>query len=421
MPLYRRPRVASSIRYAAGYSAPLYTQYRMGFRMNDAKNLDIVIYGATGFTGRLVAEYLVAKAGHGLRWAMAGRSADKLISVRDEIGAATDTPLVVADAGDPESLRAMVASARCIISTVGPYQLYGSDLVAACAELGTDYVDLSGEPIWMHEMIAAHQDAAAASGARIVHSCGFDSIPFDLGVLFLQDAAIKQHGGPCPRVRGRVRAMNGEFSGGTAASLNATMDAIKAKPELFSVLINPFCLADGFEGPEQPADNKPYEDERLGQWVAPFIMATINTKNVHRSNALMEHRYGTDFRYDEMMLAGAGEQGKAVAEMIASANPLGGDDAPAPGEGPSRESREAGNYDVLFVGTTAGGNDIRAAVTGDMDPGYGSTSKMLTESAVCLLEDCADLPGGIYTPAPAMGHKLIERLVSHAGLTFELE
>ena len=199
------------------------------------------------------------------------------------------------------------------------------------------------------------------------------------------------------------------------------MEAIKEKPELFSVLIYPFCLADGFQGPEQPADNKPYEDEVLGQWVAPFIMAAINTKNVHRSNALLGHAYGADFLYDEMMLTGPGEEGKAIAEMVASVNPLEGDGVPAPGEGPSRESREAGNYDVLFVGTTADGREIRAAVAGDMDPGYGSTSKMITESAVCLLEDCADLPGGIYTSAPAMGHKLIKRLVDHAGLTFELE
>ncbi len=389
--------------------------------MGDSRTFDIVVYGATGFTGKLVAEYLVAKNAHGLRWAMAGRSADKLAQVRDELGAPADLPLVVADAADPASLREMVGNCRCVITTVGPYQLYGSDLVAACAELGTDYVDLSGEPVWMHQMIAQHSQAAAASGARIVHSCGFDSLPFDLGVLFLQDAARERFGATCPRVRGRVRAMNGEFSGGTAASLGATMEAIKAQPELFNVLINPFCLADGFQGPEQPADNKPYEDEVLGQWVAPFIKAAINTKNLHRSNALMGHAYGEDFQYDEMMLTGPGDAGKAAAEMVASANPLAGDDVPAPGEGPSRESREAGNYDVLFVGTTAAGDEIRATVTGDMDPGYGSTSKMLAESAVCLIEECPDLPGGIYTSAPSMGQKLIKRLVDHAGLTFELE
>lgn len=389
--------------------------------MSNEREFAIVVYGATGFTGRLVAEYLAGCGAHGLTWAMAGRNADKLAAVRDEVGALPDTPLIVADADDPSTLQAMAARSRCVISTVGPYQLYGSELVAACAEAGTDYVDLCGEPLWMRDMIAAHQETAKANGARIVFSCGFDSIPFDLGVLYLQDAAQEQFGAACPRVRGRVRAMNGEFSGGTAASLGATMEAIKADPELLKDLVDPFCLAEGFTGPEQPADNKPREDELLGQWVAPFIMATINSKNIHRSNALLGHRYGEDFRYDEMMLTGPGEQGKAMAEMVAKADPLGGDDAPKPGEGPSKESREAGNYDLLFVGTTADGREIRAAVSGDMDPGYGSTSKMISESAVCLVVDCRELPGGIYTSAPAMGQKLIRRLEEYAGLSFKRE
>ena len=382
---------------------------------------DVVIYGASGFTGRLVAEYMSQQYDRSVNWAMAGRSATKLAAVRDEIGAAKDTPLVVADASDPASVRAMVANARCIITTVGPYQLYGSDLVAACAELGTDYVDLSGEPAWMHEMITKHHDAAVQSGARIVHSCGFDSIPFDLGVYFLEQAALEKFGKPLPRVRGRVRSMNGEFSGGTAASLTATMTALGENPALLAILANPFALANGFTGPQQPADNKVYEDELLGQWVAPFIMAAINTKNVHRSNALLGQRYGADFQYDEMMLTGSGEQGKAIADIVASSNPLVGDDVPKPGEGPSKASREAGNYDVLFVGTNNNGDELRVSVTGDLDPGYGSTSKMIAESALCLIHDCPDLKGGIYTPAPAMGEKLITRLVAHAGMTFNLE
>ncbi|MEE4109422.1 MAG: saccharopine dehydrogenase NADP-binding domain-containing protein [Halieaceae bacterium] len=389
--------------------------------MAEQRELDIVIFGATGFTGRLVAEYLVVKNGHGLRWAMAGRSADKLAAVRDEVGAPEATPLVVADSGDPASLKALAERTRCIISTVGPYQLYGSDLVAACAGAGTDYVDLCGEPLWMRDMITEHRAAAAASGARIVFSCGFDSIPFDLGVLFLQDAAKETLGTTCPRVRGRVRAMNGEFSGGTAASLGATMQRIQKEPDLLAHLTDPFSLADGFKGPEQPADNKPMEDEVIGQWVAPFIMATINSKNIHRSNALLGHPYGEDFRYDEMLVTGPGEKGRAAAEIVAKANPLGGDDAPKPGEGPSREAREAGNYDVLFVGTTADGRELRVGVSGDMDPGYGSTSKMISEAAVCLIEECADLPGGIYTPAPALGQRLIKRLMDHAGLDFHRE
>lgn len=388
--------------------------------MNE-KKYDLVVYGASGFTGRLVAEYLGNAYGTSESWAMAGRNADKLAAVRDEIGAPADVPLVTADASDLDSLRAMVRQAKCIATTVGPYQLYGSDLVKLCAEEGTHYVDLCGEPGWMHEMIEKHSDAAKQSGARIVFSCGFDSIPFDLGVYFLQQAAIKQFGAPMPRIRGRVRGMNGEFSGGTAASLGATMEAVQKNPALVGILTNPFSLSEGFSGPTQPADNQPYEDDVAGSWVAPFIMAAINTKNVHRSNALLNHLYGEDFEYDEMMMTGPGEQGKAVAEVVASTNPLAGDDVPQPGEGPSKESREAGNYDVLFIGTNSAGDSIRAAVTGDLDPGYGSTSKMIAESGLCLVHDCADLPGGIYTPAPAMGEKLIGRLVEKAGITFDLE
>lgn len=389
--------------------------------MSKNREFDIIVYGATGFTGRLVAEYMEGQYGRDVNWAMAGRSADKLAEVRDLIGANPDTPLVVADASDPASVRDMVGRTSVLCTTVGPYQLYGSDIVAACAELGTDYVDLSGEPGWMHETINAHDAAAKASGARIVHSCGFDSIPFDLGVYFLQQASQDKFSAPCPRVRGRVRAMNGEFSGGTAASLGATMAAIAKNPELINVLANPFSLANGFQGPAQPDDSKPVEDEVMGQWLAPFIMAPINTKNVHRSNALLGHAYGEDFVYDEMMMTGAGDEGKAVAEFVAATNPLEGDDVPQPGEGPSKESREAGNYDILFHGTTAAGETLTASVSGDLDPGYGSTSKMIAESAMCLLKDSEGVAGGVLTTAPSMGHKLIERLVANAGLTFKVE
>jgi short subunit dehydrogenase-like uncharacterized protein len=389
--------------------------------MSKNREFDIIVYGASGFTGRLVAEYMEGQYGRDVNWAMAGRSAEKLAEVRDLVGANPETPLVVADSSDPASVRAMVARTSVICTTVGPYQLYGTDIVAACAELGTDYVDLSGEPGWMHDTINAFDAQAKESGARIVHSCGFDSIPFDLGVFYLQEAAKEKFNAPCPRVRGRVRAMNGEFSGGTAASLGATMEAVAKNPALLNVLVNPFSLANGFQGPDQPDDSKPVEDEVLGQWLAPFIMAPINTKNIHRSNALLSHAYGEDFVYDEMMLTGPGDEGKAVADFVASTNPLEGDDVPQPGEGPSKESREAGDYDILFHGTTAAGDVLRASVSGDLDPGYGSTSKMIAESAMCLLQDSDGLAGGLYTPAPAMGHKLITRLVDNAGLTFKIE
>ena len=385
---------------------------------------DVVVYGASGFTGKLVAEYLAAQygPGSGLTWAMAGRSRDKLATVRDEIGAPKDTLLIEADASDPASLKAMVGQAKAILTTVGPYQLYGSELVAACAASGTDYLDLSGEPAWMAAMIPAHDAAARASGARILFSCGFDSIPFELGVFFLQNAAKKQFGAACPLVKGRVRKMKGTFSGGTAASLKATYAAAAKDLSIVPLLKNPFALTPGFEGPKQPPGNKPLHDDDLGMWVAPFVMATINTRNVHRSNLLMGFPYGKDFVYDEMMLAGPGEKGEAMAKAIVGANSaMGGPGGPKPGEGPSKEERETGMYDILFVGITPDGKQIRASVKGDRDPGYGSTSKMIGESAVCLVREARDVAGGIWTPGAALGDRLITRLTDHAGLQFTVE
>lgn len=387
------------------------------------KPFDLVVHGATGFTGRLVVEYLLRRypAGSGLRWAMGGRNAAKLAAVRDELGAPADTPLVVTDTGNPASLQALMEQARLVLTTVGPYQLYGNELVAACASAGVDYVDLCGEPAWMRQMIDAHEAAARASGARIVFSCGFDSIPFDLGVFMLQREMQARFGQPAQRVRGRVRKMKGTFSGGTAASLKATMAAAAAQPGVLDLLRNPFSLTPGFEGPRQPSGSKPMVDEVLGLWVAPFVMAAINTRNVHRSNFLLGHAYGADFVYDEMMVTGAGEKGEALANAVAADKSLGADDGPKPGEGPSREERESGFYDVLFIGTDTAGHSLRVGVKGDRDPGYGSTSKMITEAAVCLLQDAPDTPGGIWTTAPAMGNALIARLKANAGLSFTVE
>jgi short subunit dehydrogenase-like uncharacterized protein len=381
-----------------------------------AREFDLIVYGATGFTGRLVAEYLAQRYPTGVRWAMAGRSADKLATVRDEIGAPADLPLVIADADDPASLRAMCERATVILTTVGPYQHYGSDLVAACAATGTAYVDLCGEPAWMRQMIDAHHAEARATGARIVFSCGFDSIPFDLGVLTLQEAAQARFGAPAPRVKCRVRKMQGTFSGGTAASAKATMAAAAKNPLLIKLLTDPFALTPGHKGPHQPAGLLPEYDGTINAWVAPFIMAAINTKNVHRTNFLLGQRWG-DMVYDEMVVAGISEVGKAAAEALAKLNPFAGDKGPKPGEGPSKAEREAGHYDILFVGLMPDGGRCEAVVTGDRDPGYGSTSKMIAESALCLVQDVAG-EGGIWTPGALMGGKLRERLVKNAGLTF---
>lgn len=389
--------------------------------MSSDRQFDVVVFGASGYTGRLVAEYLNNEYPDAdFTWAMAGRSIEKLSSVRAEMGIPESIPLIAVDSDDPKSLEAMVTSTRVVITTVGPYQLYGEELVKQCAIHGSDYVDLSGEPAWMYHTIEAYHDMARDSGARIVHSCGFDSIPFDLGVFHLQAHAKSVTGSSVSRVKGRVRAMNGSFSGGTIASLRATMAAASKDPSIITTLLNPFALTQGFTGPTQPNGDEPCYDDELQSWSAPFIMATINSKNVHRSNFLMGHPYGEDFAYDEMLLTGDGDQGKAAAEFVARDNSL-AESPLQPGEGPSKEEREAGNYEALFVAQGASGELLMTSVTGDRDPGYGSTSKMLAESALCLLKNPDMGSGGVQTPAAAMGQALIDRLQAHAGLTFKIE
>jgi short subunit dehydrogenase-like uncharacterized protein len=258
----------------------------------------------------------------------------------------------------------------------------------------------------MKQMIEAHQSAAAASGARIVFSCGFDSIPFDLGVRYLQQAAEEKFGKPFQRVRGRVRGMKGTWSGGTLASFKATMAAAAKDPALLASLQDPFALTPGFTGASQPNGMQPAYDEVIDSWVAPFIMATINTKNIHRSNMLL--------------ITGPGEQGEAAAKAVAADKSM-ANDTTQPGEGPTREQRESGFYDLLFVGQGADGQTLTACVKGDMDPGYGSTSKMISEAAVCLAKHPDLASGGIWTPAAALGMTLVERLRENAGISFELE
>lgn len=382
--------------------------------MNPQAEFDVIVYGASGYTGRLVAEHLARRYGVGgeVKWAMAGRNAAKLAEVRDEIGAPKDTPLIVADSDDPASLDAMVRRAKAVVTTVGPYQLYGDYLIAACAAAGTDYLDLTGEPNWMHKTIAKLDATAKQTGARLCHSCGFDSIPFELGVLFCEETAKEALGAPVPRVKGRVRSIKGGLSGGTAASGAATMAAVQKDPAVMQVLADPFALTPGFRGPDQPPGNTVQHDPDLGADVGPFMMAMINTKNVHRSNFLMGHPYGTDFTYDEMSVVVPG----VTTEFTGL-----GEGGPKPGEGPTKEERETGFFDILFVGVAADGRKVRVSVKGDKDPGYGSTSKMIAEAALCLVRDCPDVAGGLWTPGAAMRLKLIDRLQANAGLTFAEE
>lgn len=402
------------------------------------RDYDFIVYGATSFVGQILARYLFERhgAGNGPRWALAGRSQEKLERVRDGLGAgAENLPLVVADAGDEAALRAMCQQADAVVSTVGPYLLYGSTLVKVCAETGTDYCDLTGEIPWIHRMLEAHENSAKQSGARIVHCCGFDSIPSDLGVHFLQHQAVNRFGKPCSQVKMRVKAMRGAASGGTVASMMNIAKTAARDPKVRKLLSNPYAICPDNPGIRQHNVSFAEFDADFDQWAAPFIMAGINTRIVHRSNALAGHAYGGEFRYDEAILAGRGLRGRTSAMGIASG--IGGFLAlaalpptrwflqkfvvPKPGEGPSPEAQAKGFYDLRFVGETGDGQKIKVKVTGDRDPGYGSTAKMLGEAVACLGETGRDrIPGGFWTPATALGDRLVERLTAHAGLTFEL-
>lgn len=400
--------------------------------MANKRTYDLVVFGATSFVGEILCRHLVARHGTKgpLRWAIAGRSAEKLESIASSTGA--DVDRIVADAADPSALAELTESTAVVVSTVGPYALYGSDLVAAAAANGTHYCDLTGEPQWMQRMIDAHDETAEATGARIVHSCGFDSIPSDLGVWFTQQEAEKRFGKPCESIAMRVKAMKGGASGGTIASGLNVMEEVAKDPALRKVLANPYALApDGMRtGPKQPNVTIPNVDEASGEWVAPFVMASVNTRIVQRTHALLGRPWGHDFIYDEAMLMGGGPLGAAKAAALTGG--LGGFMGmaaigpvrsvlkkyvlPKPGTGPSPEAQEAGFFDIRFYGTTEDGESIETKVTGDADPGYGSTAKMLGEAALALVEGSG--PGGFLTPATAFGDDLIARLTEHAGLTF---
>lgn len=382
--------------------------------MSDTRSYDIVVFGATGFTGQLICEYLQQTYGSegDIRWAMAARNADKLAQVKAEFGIGDGVATVVADSTDKGSVDAMAASTRVLLTAAGPYQKYGSTVLESCARLGTDYVDLNGEPLWMKEMIDAHDEAAKASGARIVFSCGFDSLPSDLGVHYLQQEA-RARGLVLPRVRCRVKAMNGMASGGTVASFAETMKLVKEDPSLFAILADSFALTGDFKGPEQPPGNKPIFEDDLNSWSGQFIMASINTKNVHRSNLLLAHAYGEDLVYDEMVMLGEKEPEKK------GDGGMGLDMTLKPGEGPNKEQREAGFYTMLYIGSNEQGDSLTVEVHGDRDPGYGSTSKMIAEAAVCL-SMTPNAGGGCLTAAPVMGDALRKRLHENAGVSFSI-
>jgi short subunit dehydrogenase-like uncharacterized protein len=400
------------------------------------RRYDVVVFGATSFVGQILCRYLARRHGTAgeLRWAIAGRSASKLDDVASRTGA--DVPRIVADAADRRALDELAASTTVIASTVGPYALYGSELVAAVVESGGDYCDLTGEVQWMRRMIDAHQVRAEETGARIVHACGFDSIPSDLGTWFTQQRAIEQFGVPCVEVRMSVAGAKGGVSGGTAASGMQMFDEMAADPALRKIVGDPYVLApvDLRQGPKQPGSSRPTRDPRFESWVGPFVMAPTNSAVVQRSHALLGRPWGREFTYGETMMTGDGPTGAVAAwgmtaglaafSVAASLGPtrsLLRRVIPKPGSGPSEAKQNAGYFDLRFVGRTATGDEIRTKVTGDADPGYGSTAKMLGESAVAFLDlEPEAVGGGFWTPASAFGDALIERLEAHAGVRFDV-
>jgi len=405
--------------------------------MNQSREYDIIVWGASGFTGRLVSEYLFNKYGsnNNLKWAIAGRNSLKLDSIRKEILDNT-VSIIVADSNDLESLNDMVKKTKVICTTVGPYAKYGSNLVSACVENRTHYCDLAGEVQWIRKMIDKHHEEANNNNTKIVNSCGFDSIPSDLGVYYIQKLAKSSKNQRAKLIEMRVAGAKGGISGGTYKSLsNVNKEANKDK-EIFKVVINPYGLnpIGEQEGLDKSDLQRIVFDKSSNSWIGPFIMAAINTKIVRRSNALSNYSYGKDFMYNEATLNGKGLLGKIKGYFLAvpifilmSAKPgsvlkkLIDFILPKPGEGPSKKDREAGYYNLRFYITLEDGSKAFAKVIGDMDPGYGSTSKMLAESAICLAKDKLPDSGGVLTPSIAMGDALLDRLQKNAGLIFNFK
>jgi short subunit dehydrogenase-like uncharacterized protein len=411
--------------------------------MGRDRDLDIIVWGASGFVGRLAAQQLAARCRNGsdVRWAIGGRDQVKLEHVRSGLGAAAaDIPIITGDSHDAASMQALADRAEVVCSCVGPYAKYGSELVAACARSGTQYCDLAAEAHWIRRMIDAYAAEAKRTGARLVHACGMDSIPSDLGVAVLQRAARERFGGPCSHIRMRVTELTGGFSGGTAASMLHGFEAGRDDPTIRQGMIEPYFLCpEGQQGPEQPGKllsvSVEYDDD-LKAWTKPFFMGPMNTKIVRRTNAILDYPYGRDFRYEEARLVGGGWSGRLRAQAealgfgafgVAVAVPptrrlLKRYVLPASGEGPSQETLESGHWEIILVGRHDDGDVIKVRVAGEGDPAALSTSRMLIESALCLAQDGDRITagGGSWTPESAMGETLLARLTSHAGLSFEV-
>lgn len=409
--------------------------------MSTQPSFDVIVFGATSFVGQILVRYLARTYGtdqQKLRWAIAGRNKEKLQAIRDEVDGESLGVFIV-DAQDENSLTAMCQQTRVVVSTVGPYALYGETLLRVCCTLGTDYCDLTGEAHWMLQMLAKYQELAGQTGARIVNSCGFDCIPSDLGVYFTLVSAEDHFGKVCEDVNMRVTKLKGSFSGGTYASMFNAIDDINANPGLKKALASPYCLCPSDHPFEaiQPNNNDATYDLLTDSWTAPFVMAPLNTRVVHRSNSQFGNEYGTEFKYDEAIVAGKGPKGRKRASRIAMGLKLIGIVAvipplrwlaqkffiPKPGQGPSPAEQEAGAFEFSFDGFLKGIGSIHCTVSGDKDPGYGATAEMLGEAAVCLAKDISkdDKPGGFWTPANIFHDLLIDRLHASTGIKFTLD
>lgn len=410
------------------------------------RTFDIILFGATGFTGRLVAEYLAKEAkGRDVKWAIAGRNPVKLEAVRAELARAdlamSDLPILTADSHDVASLDKLAPQTRVVCTTVGPYMKYGHELAAACARAGTSYCDLTGETPFVRASIDANHEEATKTKARIVHCAGFDSIPSDLSAFLAREHA----GEDLAWVKMAVAKMSGGVSGGTISSMFTIMEQAKSDREVRKLMFDPH----GLDPVRGAADRDDFEkdqrsvkfDEDLGRWTAPFVMAAINTRVVRRSHALLKDEnqkgYGPRFRYNETMSFAKGPAGFAAATMVvaglgafmgaAAIDPVRGllsrTVLPAPGEGPSKEQQERGHFEMRILAETESGKKIGGRIAGNKDPGYGQTAVMLAESAMCLAKDVEGKDAiperfGVLTPATAMGMPLVKRLRA-AGMTLE--
>ena len=395
------------------------------------KIYDIIIWGASGFTGRLAVDYIYNNQNNSnLTWAVAGRNESKIKDILD----GKNVPILIADSHDKESLVDLVKKTKVILTTVGPYARYGSELVEACAENGTHYCDLTGEVHWMRHMITKYQNTAKESGAKIVHTCGFDSIPSDIGVYFLQKNMRELYGVNAKQIKYRTRGFSGGASGGTVDSLMSMMEQAKKDSSILKIIANPYALNDKEKGLDGPDKMSPYFDKDFDAWDGPFIMAGINTRVVRRTNELLNNIYGDNFEYNEGSITGKGPKGLIGATTsgmvtggmagMAAFSPTRSilkSFLPKPGEGPSEETMENGFFEIELLGIhpTDRDKDMRVWIYGDKDPGYKSPAKMISESAMALAQDDLDVGGGFWTPASAMGDTLINRL-PNAGVTFKI-